>query len=258
VSIVRVGDMAAIAPLFVDWRESLARSTLDGCMGEAYANDAFTAAQIVNGDFALLAGDAACGEATELAQNVPAGFRAGTLLVSASDERWHPVVESAWGTRAHKGERFAIRKDENRFDTAALEQLAARVPCGIRLAAIDGALYHKALLWDWSRDFVGLFRNEADYLARGLGVMALADGELVAGASSYAVFTGGIEIEIDTREDYRRRGLAAACGAALMLRCFERGLYPSWDAANRASVSLSEKLGYLPDKPYVTYRIDLS
>jgi GNAT superfamily N-acetyltransferase len=258
VSIVKVKNMATIAPLFADWQENLARSTLDGCMGEAYANHAFTAAQIANGDFALLAGDAACAEAPELARNVPVGFRSGTLLVSAREESWHSVVEKAWGARARRGERFAIRKDANRFDPAALERLAVRLPDGIRLAAIDGELYHKALLWNWSRDFVSLFQNEADYLARGLGVMALADGEPVAGASSYVVFAGGIEIEIDTREDYRRRGLATACGAALMLQCFERGLYPSWDAANRASVSLAEKLGYLPDKPYVTYEISLS
>jgi len=100
VGIVRVADMAMVAPLFAGRPENLARSTLDGCMGEAYANDAFTAVQIVNGDFALLAGDAACVEASLLARNVPAGFCGGTLFVSASEESWHPVVENAWGTRA--------------------------------------------------------------------------------------------------------------------------------------------------------------
>ncbi len=34
-----------------------------------------------------------------------------------------------------------------------------------------------------------------------------------AGASSYSVYKGGIEIEIDTSSEYRRRGLATACGA---------------------------------------------
>ena len=41
----------------------------------------------------------------------------------------------------------------------------------------------------------------------------LKDGELVAGASSYSTYDKGIEIEIDTREDHRRKGLAYACGA---------------------------------------------
>ena len=49
--------------------------------------------------------------------------------------------------------------------------------------------------------------------------------------------------ETDTREDHRRKGLAYACGAKLILECLERELYPSWDAQNMWSVALAEKLG---------------
>ena len=43
-----------------------------------------------------------------------------------------------------------------------------------------------------------------DYVNRGLGFVAWHDGIIVAGASSYTVYQGGIEIEIVTHEDYRR------------------------------------------------------
>ena len=66
----------------------------------------------------------------------------------------------------------------------------------------------------------------------------------------------GIEIEIDTRQDYRRRGLASACAAKLILACLDRDLYPSWDAHTEISVALAEKLGYHMDHPYVTYAIN--
>ena len=79
------------------------------------------------------------------------------------------------------------------------------------------------------------------------------EGAPVAGAGSYCVYDGGIEIEIDTREDHRRRGLASACGARLILECLDRGLYPSWDAHDLRSVSLAEKLGYRSAGPYKTY-----
>ena len=65
----------------------------------------------------------------------------------------------------------------------------------------------------------------------------------------------GIEIEIDTREDHRRKGLAYACGAKLILECLKRGLYPSWDAQNKWSVALAEKLGYHFDHEYTAYEI---
>jgi GNAT superfamily N-acetyltransferase len=78
---------------------------------------------------------------------------------------------------------------------------------------------------------------------------------MVAGASSYTRYQDGIEIEIDTREDYRRKGLAYVCGARLILECLERNLYPSWDAHNRWSVALAEKLGYHFDHEYTAFEI---
>lgn len=95
----------------------------------------------------------------------------------------------------------------------------------------------------------------ADYARLGMGVAVLEGEELVAGASSYSRYKEGIEIEIDTREDHRRKGLAFACGAQLILNCLDRRLYPSWDAQNLWSVALAEKLGYHFDSPYTAYEI---
>lgn len=83
----------------------------------------------------------------------------------------------------------------------------------------------------------------------------LDHGELVSGASSYTVYREGIEIEIGTKEEYRRQGLAAVCGARLILECMKRGLYPSWDAQNKWSVALAEKLGYHYDRTYPAYEV---
>lgn len=71
----------------------------------------------------------------------------------------------------------------------------------------------------------------------------------------YSSYRGGIEVEIDTREDHRRKGLAYICGAGLILECVSRGLYPSWDAQNLWSVALAEKLGYHFDHAYTAYEI---
>ena len=83
----------------------------------------------------------------------------------------------------------------------------------------------------------------------------LHNGNLVSGASSYTVYREGIEIEIGTKQDYRRQGLAAVCGARLILECMKRGLYPSWDAQNKWSVALAEKLGYHFDRAYPAYEV---
>ena len=255
-AIFSVTDMARIAPLYAPWPEYMPRATLDGCMGEAWANAAGTAAQVFVGGFSFLAGDAACPEAGELAANLPQRHAGGEYFIASHEPEWEPVVERALGARAVRGLRYAIRKDTDRFDPAKLAQLAQTLPESYTLAAMDEGLYRMAMAHEWSRDLVSQFADEADYLRRGVGMAVLHGGQLVAGASSYVVFRGGIEIEIDTRRDHRRRGLATACGAALVHTCLARGLYPSWDAYSKASVALAEKLGYVAGEPYVTYTVN--
>ena len=52
-------------------------------------------------------------------------------------------------------------------------------------------------------------------------------------------------------------GLLAAAAAGLILECLERGLYPSWDAANLSSVALAEKLGYTFSHEYTAFEVNL-
>lgn len=85
----------------------------------------------------------------------------------------------------------------------------------------------------------------------------MKNGELVSGASSYDFYKGGIEVEIDTRKDERQKGLALVCGAKLIMECLEQNLYPSWDAHNKGSLALVEKLGYKFDTEYADYEISM-
>lgn len=85
--------------------------------------------------------------------------------------------------------------------------------------------------------------------------MTFKDGQLISIASSYNTYKNTIGVTIGTLEEYRRRGIAAACTASLILECLNRGIYPEWEAANMASVALSEKLGYHFDKEYDIYFI---
>lgn len=89
----------------------------------------------------------------------------------------------------------------------------------------------------------------------GIGAVICKDAIIVSGASSYSRYKEGIEIEIDTKEEYRRKGLAYICGAKLILECLERNLYPSWDAHNSGSVALAEKLGYHYSHTYTAIEI---
>jgi len=141
------------------------------------------------------------------------------------------------------------------LDRAKLQGFVSALPSVYELKLIDKVLYDKTRSIPWSADLCWNFPTYEDYQENGLGVVVLKDGEIVSGASSYIYYRGGIEIEIDTREDERRKGLATACGARLILECLERGLYPSWDAHNKESLALAEKLGYQFDREYPAYEI---
>lgn len=108
---------------------------------------------------------------------------------------------------------------------------------------------------EWSMYLCCQFPDYPAFEKSGIGFAVIHKERIVCGASSYSVYNGGIEIEIDTHEDHRRKGLALACASALILACLDKGLYPSWDAANTASVALAEKLGYHFDKEYPAYSV---
>ena len=135
-------------------------------------------------------------------------------------------------------------------------RLAAALPVGYEIRPIDGDLYDRCLAEPLFTDGVCHFGSKEAYLEQGRGFVVVKDGAPVAMASSYTVYREGIEIEIDTLEGERRKGLAAAVGATLILSCLSDGLYPSWDAANMDSVRLAEKLGYEFSHEYCCYAVE--
>ncbi|MEA4970485.1 MAG: GNAT family N-acetyltransferase [Candidatus Pelethousia sp.] len=234
-----------LAPFFAGWEKAMILSCLQGHMGYALADneDNPAAAQLVVGDFCFFAG-------------VPSkalAARAAAPIIVPGDEAWGEAVEAAWGDGVEKALRYAVKKEPTAFDTEKLTGYAQALPEPYALRAIDAELYGLALQEDWSKDLCSQFADYADYRSRGLGVAVLYGDQLVSGASSYAVYNGGIEIEIDSKGAFRGRGLATACGAGLILECLRRGLYPGWDAHDLRSMALAEKLGYRLDYSYTVY-----
>ena len=137
----------------------------------------------------------------------------------------------------------------------AVCRLIDKLPEGYELKDIDENIYDICLSDPVTKDFVSSFESKEQYLDIGRGVVVIKSGRIVAGASSYTRYNEGIEIEVDTVEEERRKGLATVASAALILRCLDEGLYPSWDAQNMNSVHLAEKLGYEFDHEYTAYEV---
>lgn len=240
-----------IKEIFENWNETLIWSCLQGIMGEIYVNSTEDAAMAILGDFAFYAGT----PNEELLRFKPESCEQDFMIMVPQNEVWAELIEKCYGDKAKKVTRYAFKKEKGIFDVSKLEWAILKLPSGYELKMLEELEYDLCQSNTWANDLISQFKDYDTYKKLGLGVVVLKEGELAAGASSYSRYNGGIEIEIDTREDHRRKGLAYACGAKLILECMKNGLYPSWDAQNKWSAALAEKLGYHFSHEYIAYEI---
>lgn len=240
-------EFSEVARLFEGWEETMIYTCLEGRMGKVISdgNNPPRAALAEVGYFCFFAGE----PDEELIR------RASAPALTPQDERWCRAIERVWGPRVERTLRYAVKKERDVFEPEKLRGFVGALPPEYTLKEIDGGLFERLLSEEWSRDFCALYPSYEEYKVHGLGFAALKEGVPVAGASSYTFWSEGIEIEIDTRSDCRRKGLATVCASALILECLRRGLYPSWDAHDLRSLALAEKLGYHRDKPYPVYSL---
>ena len=272
---VRLKNTEKAKDLFKGWDDAMFRACLEGSMGEVLVPE--DASETVGTDSEAgtdraagtdHAAGADCTGETSLRSaclhfadfylfggkpdarllEIPMGINS---ILTPADAAWEKLLSEHYPAE-ERAERYAIRKDTV-FDREKLEALARQLPEGITLCRIDGKLYDRCMENPWSMDFVQTFPSKEAFLQKGLGIVAVRDGEILAGCSSYARCSDAIEVEVDTRKDQRRQHLATACAAKLILLCLEQGLYPSWDAMNMESVGLEEKLGYRFSHAYSVY-----
>lgn len=240
-------DTSKVSALFEGWEDTMIWSCLQQVMGRIYVIDENRpqSALACLGSFGFCAGM----PDRELLEGVPADCR----VLTPQNSRWNELIEKVF-PQCEKTVRYAIRKDTV-FDAARLQQMADSLPEGYEMREIDDEIYDQLADHPLMSDFVSCFDSRQSYFELGLGFVIMKDGRVVSGASSYSRYREGIEIEVDTVESERRKHLAEACCARLILECLNRGLYPSWDAQNTGSVRLAEKLGYRFSHEYTIYEI---
>lgn len=251
--IYEIINTASVSSLFAQWEETLIWSCLQGTMGKIYADDLNnpTAAMAIIGDFTFFAEK----PNIEIVSYKPDWCTQNFMIMVPQNENWQNTITHFYGEKAKIVSRYATKKEPDIFDKEKLQKAIASLPEQYHLSMIDERLFQMCKAETWSADLVSLFSDYENYRNLGIGAVICKDNIIVSGASSYSRYQEGIEIEIDTKEEYRRKGLAYICGAKLILECLERNLYPSWDAHNKGSVALAEKLGYHYSHTYTAIEI---
>ena len=92
--------------------------------------------------------------------------------------------------------------------------------------------------------------SSEQFLKEGFGYIALDRGSVCAAAFSAAVSSDEIDIGVETREDHRRKGLAALLAGRMCDRIVEIGKRPVWAHAvsNMGSMHTALKCGFVRDR----------
>lgn len=249
--IYRLNDVTKVIKLFNNWEETMIWSCLQNIMGDIYVDDFKhpKSAVAIIADFAFFVG-------TPQKEFLTYNYHKDFLIMVPQSQEWEQLIYNFYGNKAKRIVRYAFKKN-TQFNIKYLENIVEQLPSTFTLQMIDEKLYHICQQQTWSQDLVSQFENYEKYQQLGIGVMILKDNIPIAGASSYTRYQEGIEIEIDTKEKYRRQGLASICGAKLILECLKRHLYPNWDAHNLASATLAKKLGYEYSHEYIAFEINI-
>ncbi len=242
---------ARLRPMFASFATRLHGSVeaiFSGEFGRAWADDADApTVALAHIDFWFIAGDARTRAADEALGQVP---RRGTIVTGGGS--WDERVRSTLGDDMHERARTGMAAPTpTEWNGDRLQAMASAIPDGFEIRRVTPADVHAFAAFE--KDLVANFGTIERYLENGIGFGAWFNGQCVAGCSSFTLAGGKLEIEIDTHRDFRRRGLARAVAATMILHCLDEGIEPCWDAHNLESSALALQLGFVDPQPYTVF-----
>lgn len=242
-------QMYKIEHLFKDIKFYMGKSVLDGLMGEAYVDNLEnpTIAYLLVRQYCFINGDSKSELAKQVLKNLPKTCK---RIIANSD--WSENIESTYH-HLKKSKRYSLKKEKDIFNKRDLKKFSESLNSEYEIKPIDERIY-KLIKAD-NEDPKQMLITD-DYKNKGIGVCCFRNDEIVGICSSNIIYKDGIEINIRVKEGYKHRGIGTAMASKLILLCLEKGLYPSWDAANLTSLELAKKLGYNYDSEYTVYKIN--
>jgi len=230
---------------------------LQGYIGRGWVDDLTnpTCARIIVDEFCYFLGNYKSGAAVNLVKDMPKDKK--WLIMIPQNKEWGSIIESTYLENARKFLRYRIKFDKDKVDREKLQSYIDNFSPEYRLVHIDENVFQQTLKDEVAMEWYGLYESAKDYAEKGLGYCIFKGDELVSGASSCISCNDGIEIQIDTKENFQRKGLATVCAAKLVLECMERNIYPRWDADCKESLMLAKKLGYELDCAYDVYSVKI-
>ncbi len=227
-------------------RHQISQSFIDGIYGKAYIGDSGSA--VIVGDFVELAG-----AFDQKIYNKIAEIQEAHLY--DPPKSWLTEIQKRYNGKLEAYTRMAFHPmtAENAAKAgSSIQEETSLVLEGqpVAIKPIDDSLVSALYSEEWSMDLVAntMLHNENDL--QGFGFAATIGNKIIGGIGCYTFYRKGIEIQVDTREGYRRQGIATRVARRMLTECGRRNLECHWDAMNAESTRLAEKLGFVKMKEY--------
>ncbi len=239
--------------LFPEYKwDYIADAILEGSMGKVLVNNAenpqVVALSIYENKIQILGGDAKHPAAREYLSALP-----GLTMLWVGAQEWKTLLDEVHQGKVITLKRYAFSSES--LDLCRLNGLKSQLSDRFKIERIDLRRAQQIALKKsyLTENHLTCFTSPEDFIKRGFGYCALENEKIVCIASTWAVCSKGIEVQVNTHKKYRGQSLASATSAALIVECLENNIDPNWDAATEMSAGLAKKLGYVPKGEYDMY-----
>ena len=234
------------------FEDSVIFSILEGICGAVFCDDEKNpvVAAACYKDFCFI-----CGKPQEISnlKDIVFYYCDNPVLI-ADNKGWEKYFEDCFDFKRQK--RFKMKAPPS-FDIKSLEKISCEISRHpqLEMRIMNETDYESFDPRGWEHDMRGCYKDKEDFVNKSFGVIISDKGknQIICGATAYTYYSRGIEIQIETKKEYRNKGLASIAAAALLIQCEKRGVKAHWDAAHMQSAGLAMKLGLELKSDYEAY-----
>lgn len=157
-------------------------------------------------------------------------------------ESWAALVKDEYKEKAKIETRYYLPFAS--LDKERLLSIDLSTNNGYRIERIDEQLAEK-LKGEIGEEYqIYHYPSLRDFAEKGCGFCITNRNEICSAAAAFLRSGNKIQIQVNTKQQYRQQGMATKTSAYMLRYCLENGITADWDAANTHSRDLAYKLGY--------------
>jgi len=169
--------------------------------------------------------------------------------IYSSSRDWITKLDEILSDNAAKLSRQLLIWDYSNL--SSISMFSQSMPEGFEFKKMDSVLFEKYVR-EIDSSYNDLWETPNNFISNGFGFCILKDNEFVSVCNTYYTRHGFAEIDIVTKDEFRRQGFALITCSEFIKYCVSNNIKPIWDCdnGNENSKNLAIKLGFKSVETY--------